>query len=55
MDQNQMDQKQVLTTYKFLSSYNNIVVIIENNYNYCGSWVPNNKKHSPSKLCARNF
>lgn len=40
----QMDQKQVPTTYKLLSLYNNIVVVIVNNYNYdnyCGSWVPN--------------
>lgn len=40
----QMDQKLVPTTYKLLSLYNNIVVVIVNNYNYdnyCGSWVPN--------------
>lgn len=36
-----MDQKQVPSTYKLLSSYNIIVVVIVNNYNYCGSWVPN--------------
>lgn len=30
----QMDQKQVPTTYKLLSLYNNIVVVIVNNYNY---------------------
>lgn len=37
-------QTQVPTTYKLLSLYNNIVVVIVNNYNYdnyCGSWVPN--------------
>lgn len=47
-------------TNKFLSSYNNVVVVIVlNNYNYhnySGYLVPNGKKpHSPSKLYVRNF